>query len=353
MKKLIIPLILCLFLTSCYDSLEIDDLAYVVALGIDKGEAKEYKITFQYAVPINISPEGGGEGNPLSSLSFETDSLLSAVSYADSKLAKITDLSHLNLIVFSEEVAKNGILPLKTDLYSSVKTVPDSMLAVCKGKAEDFLDAVSSPLELNPSRFYENFFESKISSPYTVKQSSLEFFNGKTDFAVPYLIYDKSISSGGMAALKNGKLISLFTLEETLVYNILKGEFTNITIETEKGIYSIDSELPPKYSIDVNGPLIKIKLNLSGEAKTGDKEILNNQKTANQNLVSELKKKILLFLSKTQKENCDILTISSHAKRKFLTTFDFENYSWDDKYKDAKFDVSISFRNTKNTNGGN
>ncbi|MBQ7039490.1 MAG: hypothetical protein IJN39_02875, partial [Clostridia bacterium] len=121
MKKIFL-FIICFLLTGCYDSVEIDDLAYITALGIDIGESKAYSVTFQYAVPLNISPDGG-DGNPLTHLTFETDSIQSAISYADSKMAKITDLSHLNLIVFSEDMAKLGIMPLKRDLSETVKTV--------------------------------------------------------------------------------------------------------------------------------------------------------------------------------------------------------------------------------------
>lgn len=348
MKKLILPILICILLAGCYDSKETDDLSYVIALGIDKGMEKSLKVTLQYAVPLNISPDGGDK-SPLHSLTFETDSIQTAVLKAGTKISKTTDLSHLSLIVFSEELSKDGILGLKDDLAQSVKTIPDAYLAVCKGTAKGCLDAVSSPLELNPARFYESFFEPGISSPYTVKQTAIEFTGGKKDFALPFLDYEKSLSTAGMAVFKDGKFISLFSLDETLIYNLLKNRFTDALIETDNAIYKINSELPPSFSVDIKKkPLIKIKLSLSGEAKTGNQNIIENEKEAEKDITQHLKTKILQLLEKTKKEDCDILSLSSHAKRKFLTEKSFENYNMQKKYKDAEFDIVIRFKHTKN-----
>jgi len=56
-------MILSTLLTSCFDSKEIDDMAYVVALGLDKGATNHLKMTLQLAVPAKASSgEGGGSG---------------------------------------------------------------------------------------------------------------------------------------------------------------------------------------------------------------------------------------------------------------------------------------------------
>lgn len=66
MNKIIAILLifsLCLGLTGCYDKKEVDDLAYVLALGIDKGKTNTLKVTLQYAVPSKLGGGGGGLGS--------------------------------------------------------------------------------------------------------------------------------------------------------------------------------------------------------------------------------------------------------------------------------------------------
>lgn len=52
---LIILSFLTLSLTGCISSQNIDDLAYVVALGIDVGETDTLKVSFQIGIPSSSS----------------------------------------------------------------------------------------------------------------------------------------------------------------------------------------------------------------------------------------------------------------------------------------------------------
>ncbi len=55
----IILLVLSVFLlTGCYDSKELDDLAYVIGIAVDEGSEKQFMFTFQIAVPVKIASEG-------------------------------------------------------------------------------------------------------------------------------------------------------------------------------------------------------------------------------------------------------------------------------------------------------
>ncbi len=350
MKKFIFPLLLCLLLCSCYDATEVDDLAYVVALGIDKGEEKKMKVTFQYAVPLNISggvDSKGGESAPLFSATFETDAIHLATDIANDKMAKITDLSHLKLIVFSEEIAKDGITEFRRDLKEDFEIRPDTSLAVCQGSALECLEAVSSPLELNPSRFYEDFF-ANTASVYSFSQDISDFLNGKTEFPMPYLIYEDALEAYGMAIMKNDRLQALYFPQDTVIYNILRNTFTNLKFETKQGVFRLDSRLPPSIKIEtLDKPKITFFLSLTGEAVAGEETLFSDSKKAEQILTQTLQKRILNFLYKTQKTDCDILDLYKHARKNFFTEQGFINYNWNEKYKDAEFFVQISFQNTR------
>ena len=60
---IILFLIICTFsLTGCYNKKELDNLAYVIALGADVGSGDELNITYQIAVPLKISSDSGKTG---------------------------------------------------------------------------------------------------------------------------------------------------------------------------------------------------------------------------------------------------------------------------------------------------
>ena len=58
---ILVMLIICIFtLSGCYNSEGLEALAYVVALGIDKGENNKLRLTLQIATTNSDSGSGGG-----------------------------------------------------------------------------------------------------------------------------------------------------------------------------------------------------------------------------------------------------------------------------------------------------
>lgn len=350
MLKKLIPLLICFTLCGCYDSTEIDDLAYVVAIGIDKGETASYKISFQYAVPLNIGSgidSEPGDKSPLSLFSFETSSVQMASALANNKIAKITDLSHLKLVMFSEDVAKDGISDLKKDFENTLSIRPQTNIAVCKGDAYSALESVSSPLELNPTRYYEDFFDNLFSN-YSVKQNTASLFSDKTVFSVPYILSENGLSCNGMVVFKNFKAVDLFTSKEVLIQNLMQNEFSHLNFETKDGVFRLDADVPPSFSVTLKeNPLIKINLSLTGEPVSGEEILFKNPKYSDELIKNSLKASIMEFLEHTKQINCDVMNFSSHAKRNFFTDESYKKYNFHEKYKDSSFEININFKNIK------
>ena len=160
---LIIILTLCTFLlTGCYNKKELDNLAYVIALGADVGSGDELNITYQIAVPIKISSDSGktGEENYITH-TVTANSLYTGNSKVNSLTSKEVNLSHVKLIVYSEELAKQDLSGHINSLVSNVAIRPKTTVALCKGKAKDFLENITPNLEASPARYYELLFESQ------------------------------------------------------------------------------------------------------------------------------------------------------------------------------------------------
>ena len=70
--KILFFIIICLSLTGCYDKTELDNLAYVIGIGLDVGEAQNSEdddsdgenlnITYQIAIPVKIAGENNSSG---------------------------------------------------------------------------------------------------------------------------------------------------------------------------------------------------------------------------------------------------------------------------------------------------
>ena len=111
MKKIMHILVLLvlispILLTNMASSRNLDNLAYVVALGIDKGDSNVLKLTFQFASPSGDSSGSSSSQSDTSSITtIECSSIDSGISLMNSYMTKKVNLSHCKAIVISESLA--------------------------------------------------------------------------------------------------------------------------------------------------------------------------------------------------------------------------------------------------------
>ena len=122
-KIFIIILIVIFFISFSYSykALNIENLAFVVALWIDSSDSKEIKVTFQFVNPPSTS-EGTNQESKVFQDTVDCNSIPNAINIMNSYLARKIDLSHCRNIVFSEEIAKNGISNHIYTLMNALKT---------------------------------------------------------------------------------------------------------------------------------------------------------------------------------------------------------------------------------------
>lgn len=92
-----------------YTSHNISNLAYVLAIGIDKGENAKMKVSTQFTKTAVFSSNSGTSPEDASSIvlvSCEADSIFSALNLLNSYIGKELNLAHCSVVIFSEEFAK-------------------------------------------------------------------------------------------------------------------------------------------------------------------------------------------------------------------------------------------------------
>ncbi len=182
MKKLLIILSLFL-LTSCSYN-EPNDIAYVVAIGLDMAQENSYDITIQFAKPTQISggasEEGGKGGDIVENITIEAPNIYSGINIANNILSKKFTLSHAKLVVFSEEVAKAGIEEIIDTIIRSEALRPDIYIAVSNTKAREYLENVKPIIEVNPAKYYQLIYERSDGGGVPKTDLQQFYFNTKT-----------------------------------------------------------------------------------------------------------------------------------------------------------------------------
>ena len=193
MKKFFVKLsvisVLSLLLSSCVGE-EPNEIGYITALGIDKGE-NGFNYTIQFANPTKISggasEEGGSGGNIVENIVVEAPTIYSAISRADSIVSKDLSLSHAKIIVVSEEVAGEGLEGITDVIARNNDIRPDVYIAVAED-AGKYLEGVKPVIELNPVKYYQLTYENKKGGPVPQNNAGefyMAYTSGDRDCALP------------------------------------------------------------------------------------------------------------------------------------------------------------------------
>lgn len=175
---LLVIIVFILAFSPSYTSLNIDNLAYVVAIGIDSGDTEKFKISFQFTKGSSGSESGSsGETNPLIINSVEASSIDKAINLMNSYMARELNLSHCKIIIFSEEVAANGISNEIYTLTNDSEIRPSANVIVSKNKAEDYMQNTTPALENLVTKYYEIFPNSNKYTGYVYNVTLGDFFN--------------------------------------------------------------------------------------------------------------------------------------------------------------------------------
>ncbi len=397
MKRALLLIISAFLLVGCSRSFETNDLAYVVAIGIDKGEEETYDFTLQIANPQAISggsDEKGGEGGKetVSNLTVTAPNIYSAVNIANHIYSKNVSLAHTKLIVVAEEIARGeGLKKLAETIARNEEIRPSTYLSVAKKAAKDYLEKIKPTNEVNPVKYYEVIYESDYSG-YIPKHSCRDFYirslSTESENVLPLSAameeneekgtqnneYDgfeylmKNYTAGnievqgdiktqvcGMAVFKDDVMIAEAGAVEAELYNMLcdRYERSEITYRAEKDadnavsvIQTLEKSTQIEVEMEGDKPKIKVNLYLEADLRTVSQRYIIEEEQADfeRQVTEQVEDALEKFLYKTAREyESDIVGFGSYIKKNFNSFDEFEKFDWQEKYKNAEFEANVNF----------
>lgn len=171
------------------------------------------------------------------------------------------------------------------------------------------------------------------------------------------IVGDRGTENFGIAVFKDDKLCGELTAVESICHSLIINKVDSCIVSidnpvSEKEDKKMEIQIFPRnntkinISIENDKPKISIVVKLDADIMTLDKDI-NYEKEEILAKISDATKNYLTtqfhdYLNKVTKEyNIDIDDFSIKAPAHFLTISDWENYNWDERFKDAEFSVNI------------
>ena len=389
LKVLLWILLLAVIMGGCYDNREIDETAYIIALGIDKDESGGYVYTYQFSAP---SPEGGGGGEEEKESGSNTavknivvlaPDFYSAKNMTNNFLSKNTDMSHLKLIVFSQEVDSEILSAHSEFLLREREIRPHTAVALAKSSAKEYLGKIKPELETNTAKYYE-LLALNSNNIYAPTKTLSDFVdelsgeaaasvlplvrNGKSNDASQSEVKDASMwlatdavkldskqpDLKGMAVFSEGVLSGTMDGDSGLLYNLLTGKIQHCTIAL-KNPYSDTGSLPfsvsvpnsARYSVEERKDFCKIAVSQALSVEYSGARLPDGFENY-QELYSFAEKTFeeqfrLFFYDISRIKKADIMNIAAYFKKQFVTQREWESKNWQKLYQNAEFDIDIYF----------
>ena len=402
----ILTLLILVATTSYYGIRGIDNLAYVVAIGIDVGTNENLLLSLQISLP------NGGESSGSSSQStsvvvesVECSSINAGITLFNSYLGKEINLSHCKVLVISEEFATQGVSEVLYTLTNEMQFRTTSNIIISKRDAKSYLEYFAPLLDKVSARYYEiaptsseytgytesitcNEFLSAISNNFSSPVAILGSINSEAtqtqDLAssevtshytagqTPISPKNDGVETMGLAVFNDDKLVGELNGFESICHLIISNKLKNAQIRVPSPIEELDfidlyielgNDTKNSVYLVNNTPYITSKIKVTAKMQSMnkninllDEELVNKIETSAE---TYLKENIMNYLYKTSKEfDADIDSFGLYASKYFSTNQEWENYNWIHHYKDAYFDVEldVNLRSSyllTSTDGGN
>lgn len=379
-------------LSACWDRYELEERATILGLAVDLGDASEmsklpkvthlegeapesvsdtvYKVTAQIAVPgkIKLGPEGStGEGSEKTAWVLEAygHTMRDALATMQQQLAERLYLGHLQIIVVSEDLARQGILDISDYLRRNSEVRRTAWMIISEGDAHSIL-TIAPPIETVPALYLADTLDNAVRFGKLPEEYLGKFWINLSDVGVEAImplvkpVGNDRIFVSGLSYFNEEKMVGSMTPLEIGAYLALLGEAKggySFMVSLDEAVYiltshkrrsTIEVELQngnPSAAVD-----IRIEAYIDEEINNGklnEKKITEIEKEANTYLEEVLSK----LLEKLQSEQSDVFGIGARVRAKYSDYWTEEvktAVKWREIYKDMdiKTNAHIQIKRT-------
>lgn len=305
--------ILCLVTSGCWNYRELNELAITTGISIDVKDDK-YIISYMIANSKKSQDSSGKSEANTVVLSGEGNSISEAYMNLNSKNPKIPYISHLEVIIISEDAAKEGVIKILDSLMRNPESRKEFFIVLSKDTSASSILETLSPLEAFPSQnVAQNIISNKDDQSIIMLEDYSDFVSnvlkeginpvlsgveieGETDEAKKQESLESSTPSANikintLGVFKEDKLVGWANEKETIGINIINNEASSVLLNSKCDndyMASTLTNIGAESKISLDGEKPRIKLNIKA---TGSLVEINCKRNLEEvNVINELKK---------------------------------------------------------------
>ncbi|WP_123052843.1 Ger(x)C family spore germination protein [Clostridium sp. JN-1] len=364
--KIIILIMISLSLTSCWDARELNKLAIVMGIGIDKiDNLSNVQTTIQIAKVLGIkSPaenaEGVGQNNKFLNLKGEGITIFDAIKSINRELNRTLFFPHNQVIIFGKSAAEEGIDKYIDFFMRNRETRLSEWIIVSDGTAAEILKSnpnIESTTGRNIGELIEN--QKNISEVPNVdlKEFSQKLMSKTTAPVAPIIKVGKDEKRNTLyltstAVFNKEKMIGVLNKTETRGFlwgtGNMNGEVSIINMPDGNGKVSIEirnvkSKIIPAVKSD--GVYITMKIDERGDIS----ENTSSEDESNPEIIKKferiqedvIKKEVISTLEKARQINADVFGFGDIIYMYHPKEWNKMQTNWQENFKNIKVNVNV------------
>ncbi|WP_201008045.1 Ger(x)C family spore germination protein [Paenibacillus glycanilyticus] len=359
MKRIrtVVALVLCLFMTGCWDQLQLKKLLFVDIIGIDyEGNSKQLKVDYVIS-SLREASQGGGRQTSLHMKTTGTN-LYDAVSNTNKEMPGILSVLETRLYLISSRFAKDE--PLRhLDIASQFASNPlYAYLAVYDGDLSELLSKKSMN-DQTVSNFLIGLLDDEIRRGEIPSNKLLHYILGGNQFMNDFALnrfepYRDEARLAGTALFSDGRYTGKnLNNEETQLATLIEnpsgknqllssqrdGMQYSVLIQSVKRRFHVLTNADKLHEIEISMQL-QVKLVEDGsEFKRHTDKMLKDMETF---IAADLTTRTTKVMAALQQANCDFLQLG-HEVAVFHPSL-YKNLNWREQYPTLRIKPKVTVK---------
>ena len=367
MRKIILSLVILITLSGCWNYNELNDFSIATGMAIDFTEDGNYLVSFLISNAKKMESNSTNAQYQAVLYSGKGETIYEAIKDIGLISPKQLYIGHLNSIVVSEEVAKNGLYDSLEFLLEDSQSKKNFYVVLAKDSSAKDILSITTPM----TDFSSQTISDNIESSYRLQGSIIsktfndviyELINDGIDTSISSYIAVGDIKNGvtldnlestepnayiklnNLGIFKGDKLVAWADKSKSRGINIINNDVTELylTIDCDGGHIVVNTT---KLKTDSNVTKNSIKIKTTGIASIN--EITCNINLEKDENINKIKKEVdkqvedLIYDGFTfaQKYESDVFGFGLSLYRN--NKKDYENIDWYEQYKKIKPDINV------------
>lgn len=353
-----------IFLSGCWDSRELDELAIVFGVGVDQ-EDNDLQLTVEVAKPAQMlsggksSPSGGGK-EPVLVTHSSGRTVFDAVRNARSQSSRQLYFPNNEVVVLGHNLAKQGIYPALDFFLRDHEPRATTWVLVAEDKARDIFGS-KYKLENTAGSTLEKITELGTLSKVTginVQEVNASMMDKSEAYLIPMVGVtgqgeEMRLKMDGTAGVFiKDKMVGTMNSRETRGVKWVKGEVKNASVvstmkndtETMSSEISLN-ESSIKVVLERGRPKVQVEINTEGnvsdQSGTIDLSTHQDMQKANEATALAIKGEVLASIAKAKSLNADVFGFGQVFGQTYPKEWQKMESSWLKDFQDLEVTVLV------------